>query len=190
MAESVTVIDAETMTAIGRVSVGPAPCAMGISTKSGHAYVVNSLSDSMTRIELTTGEAIDEVAVGRAPVGLACSRGGDRVYVGNRGAGTISVIGAGDGVEWGQIPVGEAPAGCVVDPVTGWIVVSNAGSGSITVVEDLSTGPPPQRAALFEHPLVGRRLPVFSLPELESGLPRDSREWAGRLYILNFFASW
>ena len=63
-------------------------------------------------------------------------------------------------------------------------------SGSITVVEDLCTAPPPQHAGFSEHPLVGRRLPVFTLPELESGMPRDSREWAGRLYILNFFASW
>ena len=127
--------------------------------------------------------------MGRAPVGLTVAPSGDRVYVGNRGAGTVSVIGTEDGVEWGQFPVGDGPAGCVVDPITKRLLVSNAGGGSITVIEDLLTGPHP-RPNRTPHPLVGKRLPAFELIELASGRLRHSREWADKLYILNFFASW
>jgi hypothetical protein len=67
--------------------------------------------------------------------------------------------------------------------------VSNAGSGSISVIEDLLTGPV-SRPEPTDHPLVGRSLPPFPLPELSSGRVRHSGEWAGKLYILNFFASW
>jgi hypothetical protein len=77
----------------------------------------------------------------------------------------------------------------VVDPLTGRLVVSNAGSCSVTIIEDRLTGPF-ALSPVAEHPLVGRRLPPFALPGLAPGVTFDSRQWAERLYILNFFASW
>ena len=94
------------------------------------------------------------------------------------------------GTSSGRIPVGEAPAGIVVDPQTGWLLVSNAGSATLSVIENLITGPMPRSPAPTAHPLVGRRLPSFELPDLRTGRLRHSREWAERKYILNFFASW
>jgi hypothetical protein len=58
------------------------------------------------------------------------------------------------------------------------------------VVEDLLAARPPALLQDEAHPLVGRSLPPFALPDLRTGTLRRSREWAERKYILNFFASW
>jgi YVTN family beta-propeller protein len=108
----------------------------------------------------------------------------------NRGAGTVSVLGVADGMEWAQIPVGGGPGGVTVDASDGRVLVANAGSGTLTIAEDLLAGPPPGAAQEPVHPLVGRKLPAFSLVDLATGERRSSRDWAERKYILNFFASW
>jgi hypothetical protein len=60
----------------------------------------------------------------------------------------------------------------------------------MTVLEDLVTGPPAVRPPQEVHPLVGRRLPPFSLVDVKTGERRSSREWDDREYVLNFFAAW
>jgi hypothetical protein len=70
------------------------------------------------------------------------------------------------------------------------LLAANSGSGSLTVAEDLLDGPPAALARQVSHPLVGRRLPAFSLPDLRSRQIRHGHEWAEKKYILNFFASW
>jgi YVTN family beta-propeller protein len=186
MAGSVTIVDTASGEVTGRVEVGGAPCAVGVSHTLGHAFVANSVADTVTRIDIETGERLGELTTGRAPVGLLVSDDGERMYVGNRGEGTVSVIDTVSGVELTRLHVGEGPAGCVIDPVTGWLLVSNAGSNSLTVL-DLGTA---RAASAEQHPLIGQKLPAFELPDMRSGKLRRSREWSEKLYILSFFASW
>jgi hypothetical protein len=54
------------------------------------------------------------------------------------------------------------------------------------VAEDLLDGPPAAVARQAGHPLVGQRVPAFSLPVPRSGRMRHGREWAEKKYILNF----
>ncbi len=183
-----TVIDCDARTAIDRIELGKAPCATMINPLNDSLYVAISGRDSVTRIDLASRRIVAEIPVGRGPVGVNLSSSGDRVYVGNRGEGTVSVIGAGDDQEWVRLPVGEAPAGLAADPRSGYLLVSNAGSASVSVLEDLVPGPIQTAAAA--HPLVGRSLPDFALPDAKTGKLRRSREWSERKYILNFFASW
>jgi YVTN family beta-propeller protein len=190
LADSITVIDCESFTAIDRIVTGRAPCAVVVNPLNDSLYVVNSSSDNVMRIDLATGQVAAEIAIGRGPVGINASLSGDRIYTGNRAEGTASVIGASDDREWARFVVGEAPAGCVVDPKTGRLLVSNAGSASVTVIEDLLTGPAPASGTAHAHPLVGHPLPPFELLDLRTGKLRHSREWSERKYILNFFASW
>jgi hypothetical protein len=99
-----------------------------------------------------------------------------------------------DGSEMLRVPVGEAPGGVSVHPDEHQrVLVADAGSGTITVIEDQlqqPAGVPGTHAQPPQHPLVGRRLPSFALPELRTGRLHESREWSERKYILNFFASW
>jgi hypothetical protein len=99
------------------------------------------------------------------------------------------VVGSADHQEWSRIPVGEAPAGFAVDPATGYVLVSNAGSHTVSLIKDLVTGPG-LAGIEITHPLVGRALPPFALPDLRTESLRRSREWSERKYILHFFASW
>ena len=104
----------------------------------------------------------------RAPVGLTVAPANDRVYVTNRGTGTVSVLGVADGAEWGR----------------------NAGAATVTVLEDLVTARPMPRVPERKHSLVGRRLPPFSLVDVQTGERRSRHHWDDRQYVLNFFASW
>jgi len=70
------------------------------------------------------------------------------------------------------------------------VYVANAGSGTLSIVDDLLAGPPPRPAVEPPHPLIGHKLPEFSLVDFRTGQRRSSHEWAERRYIINFFASW
>jgi YVTN family beta-propeller protein len=144
----------------------------------------------VSRIDLDSHTVLGELRTGQAPVGLTVAPAADRIYVTNRGAGTVSVLGVADGGEWAQLPVGGGPGGVTVDRHDGRVLVANAGTGTLSILEDLLAGPPPRAAEAEPHPLVGRRLPEFSLVDLATGERRSSRDWAERKYILNFFASW
>jgi len=183
------VVDVARMEPVERIAVGEGPCKVAVNPRSGTAFIANSLDSTIVRVRLDDRSVIDEVPVERAPVGVAEAPAGDRFYVCNRGAGSISIVGADDGREWARVPVGKGPGDLAVDPVTGWVLVSNAGSASLIVVEDLLTGPSADDVTSAPHPLTGQRVPAFRLPDLE-GRIRESREWAEKKYILNFFASW
>jgi YVTN family beta-propeller protein len=187
---SVTFVNADTNVPFGRIAVGAGACAVGVVPERGEAFVVNSVAGTVNRIDVEGVRVIEELRVGDAPVGLTIAPAHDRVYVSNRGAGTLSVLGVADGVEWTQIPVGDGPGGVTVDPVDGRLLVADAGSGTLTIVEDLLAGRPPAPAREEPSPLLGKRLPEFSLVDHDTGEKRSSHEWAEKRYIVNFFASW
>ncbi|HTX62721.1 MAG TPA: hypothetical protein VMD28_03730 [Acidimicrobiales bacterium] len=190
VASSVTVVDARTLEVTARLPLLAGPCAVGVHQESGDIFIADSLASTITRINGHTVEKIDEMAVPNAPVGLTMGLRDDRLYVGNRGDGTVSVLGL-DGTEWARIPVGAAPGGVCEDPLhPGRILVANAGSGTLTVAEDLLDGPPPGRVVPTVHPMVGKKMPALSLPDLWTKELRDLGEWAGRKYVVNVFASW
>jgi YVTN family beta-propeller protein len=149
--------------------------------------VASSLHGTVSRIPLDGGAVLDELPVERAPVGMCGDETGGRLYVCNRGAGTVSVLDTRAGRETHRVTVGNAPGDCALDPVSGTLLVSNAGSGTVTFVHRPWLPGPTQPAV---HPLVGRALPDFALPDLRGGRIRTSREWAEKKYVINFFASW
>jgi YVTN family beta-propeller protein len=186
----VTLFDLVTRESVGELSVGVGPCAVAVLPERGEAFVVNSLAGTLARIDLDAREVVGEVAVGRAPVGIAPSSTGERLYVANRGGGDLSVVDVYQSAEWQRISVGNAPGGVAIDARGGRLLVANAGSATIHVLDDLPVGRPPAGLPNGAHPLVGKKLPPFSLLDLATGKHRSSLEWADRKFILNFFASW
>ena len=187
---SVTVVQTPDLKVVDRLTVGEGPCAVAVNPVLDELYVVNCLTSTVARIDTATGDTLAELPTSNAPVGMVVSPLGDRIYVTNRGDGSVSVLGL-DGVEWARIPVGAAPGGVSVHPDNPrLLLVANAGTGTLTVAEDLLDGPPAQRLGVTANPLVGQKIPAFSLPDLHTGELRHSAEWAGKKYILNVFASW
>jgi YVTN family beta-propeller protein len=190
VASSVTSVDADSLEVIGQLPLRQGPCAIGVHPASGDAYIADSLASEVSRIDTEHLSVAAELPVPNAPVGLTMGRRGDRIYVANRGDGSVSVLGL-DGKEWSRIPVGAAPGGVCEDPLhPGRLLVANAGSGTITVAEDLLDGPPTTPVAAERHPMVGKKMPSVSLPDLWTEQLRDLGEWAGRKYVVNVFASW
>lgn len=174
---------------VARVPLGEGACAVAVLPERGEVYAINSLASTVARIDGTTGEQLAELAVPNAPVGMCAGSGGDRLYVANRGDGSMSIMGL-DGLEWARVPVGTAPGGVVFHPNRpNMVLVANAGSGTLTIIEDLLEGPPATTVAAAPHPLVGKPLPTFALPDVDGEL-HESLRWAEKRYILNFFASW
>ncbi len=115
---------------------------------------------------------------------------GDRIYAANRGTGRVSVIDRASGREWARVPVGKAPGDLAVDQESGTVYVSDAGTSTVSVFQDRLEGQPAELPSDWRHPLIGKPLPAFSLPDMVTGRPRTSEEYRGKKYILNFFASW
>jgi hypothetical protein len=70
------------------------------------------------------------------------------------------------------------------------VYVSDAGTSTVSVFQDRLDGEPAELPKDWRHPLVGKPIPPFSLPDMVTGKPRTSEEYRGKKYILNFFASW
>ncbi len=190
LASSVNVVEQDTLEVTARLPLLAGPCAVAVHHESGDVFIADSLASTITRIDGCSVEKTAEMAVPNAPVGLTMGSRDDRLYVGNRGDGTVSVMGL-DGTEWSRIPVGAAPGGVWEDPLhPGRVLVANAGSGTLTIAEDLLDGPPPRPVAPVLHPMVGKKMPALSLPDLWTEELRDLGEWAGRKYVINVFASW
>ena len=94
------------------------------------------------------------------------------------------------GSEWARVPVGKAPGDLAVDQQSGTVYVSDAGTSTVSVFQDRLEEEPVELPTAWRHPLIGKPLPAFSLPDMVDGRPRTSEEFRGKKYILNFFASW
>jgi YVTN family beta-propeller protein len=190
VASSVSVVEATSLEVIARLALPAGPCAVGVHQETGDVFIADSLASTISRIGGRPIGKVAEMIVPNAPVGLTVGVRDDRLYVGNRGDGSVSVMGL-DGTEWSRIPVGAAPGGVCEDPRhPGRILVANAGSGTLTIADDLLEGPPASPVANTRHPMVGKKMPRLSLPDLWTRELRDLGEWAGRKYVINVFASW
>jgi YVTN family beta-propeller protein len=161
-----------------------------VDAPRGRAYIANSLVSTVAVVDLDRQEVVDTLTVERAPVGMGLGRGGDRIYAANRGTGRVSVIDRASGREWARVPVGKAPGDLAVDQDSGTVYVSDAGTSTVSVFQDRLEGQPAELPSDWRHPLIGKPLPAFSLPDMVTGRPRTSEEYRGKKYILNFFASW
>jgi YVTN family beta-propeller protein len=176
-------------TPVGRVALGEGTCAVAVSPLINRVFAVNSLDSTISEVDGESLEVLANHRVPNAPVGMFMGAREDRLYVSNRGDGTASILGL-EGKEWARVPVGAAPGGVTFHPGRpNLVLVANAGSGSLSVFEDLLEEEPAERPARVVHPLVGKKLPTVSLPDLD-GNRHELSEWEGKPYIVNVFASW
>jgi YVTN family beta-propeller protein len=112
---TVSVIDAVTLTVIATVPVGTAPDGAAVTPDGTKVYVTNSGSNTVSVIDAATTTVIATIPVGSTPVGVAVTPDGTKVYVANQGSNTVSIINTATNTVT-TIPVGTAPTGVAVTP--------------------------------------------------------------------------
>lgn len=107
MGGSVAIIDLNTRTLTGRMTVGASPLEAVIV--GGRLFVTNSGSNSVSVIDLTTRSTVGTVNVGVRPYGIDATPDGDQVVVANNVSNNVSIIDAGSLNIVATINVGAGP---------------------------------------------------------------------------------
>lgn len=94
LANSVTVIDADTNQAMTTVAVGLAPAGLAISPDNTRLYVANNDGGSVNVIDVASDMVLGSpINVGTRPTSIAISPDGQRAYVVNEGSNNVTEIG-------------------------------------------------------------------------------------------------
>ncbi|HET6781121.1 MAG TPA: PxKF domain-containing protein [bacterium] len=109
--DSVSIMDAATLSSIGSIDVGVSPIGIAVSADGSRIYVTNEDSGTVSVINSATNAVVATVTVGNNPVGVTVTPDGARVYVANSLSGTVSVIDAGTNMRIGDVHVGNHPYG-------------------------------------------------------------------------------
>ncbi|OJU80067.1 MAG: hypothetical protein BGO10_01025 [Chlamydia sp. 32-24] len=136
ISDVVHILDTDTNTFIGSISVGSGPSYVAITPDGSKAYVANIGSNDVSVIDTVTSTVIATVPVGLGPIFVAITPNGEKAYVANTSANTISVINvATDTVIGSPIATGSAPFGLSVSTDGNYLFVNNSGSTLGTVID-------------------------------------------------------
>jgi len=95
LANSVTVIDAETNQATATIAVQLGPVGLAVSPDNTRVYVANKGSGTVSVIDVASDTVLGSpITVGSQPVSIAISPDGQRAYVANQGSNFVTEIGS------------------------------------------------------------------------------------------------
>ena len=134
-ANTVTVIDGATDTAIATVNVGSGPACVGVNPATNRIYVANYLSNNVSVIDGAANTVVKTIAVGSDPNGVAVNPATNRIYVANYNTNNVSVIDGATNTVVNTIPVGSGPYFAEANPTTNRIYVTNDGANSVSVID-------------------------------------------------------
>ena len=94
LANSVTVINADTNQATTTITVGLAPVGLAVSPDNTRVYVANKGSGSVSVVDVGSDTVLGSpITVGNQPISIAISPDGQRAYVANQGSNYVTEIG-------------------------------------------------------------------------------------------------
>jgi len=131
-ANTLTVLDAATQSALGTVAVGNNPIDIVLDSAAGRGYASNYSSGTVTVFDLDSLAALTTVTVGNAPWGLTLS--GDLLYVANTGSNTVSVIATGSSTLVNTLALPQAPWYLAVDGPRNRLYASHLLHSSLSLV--------------------------------------------------------
>ena len=135
-ADTVSVIDLETLEVTSTIAVGRSPDE-GIAIDSGRdlALVANAGDNNVSVIDLETNTVTGTIDVGRFPMGIAIDRGEAVAIVVNGADDTVTFIDVTNNQVLGTLGVGSRPAGVAVHDGLDIAVVTNRGSGTVSLID-------------------------------------------------------
>ena len=131
--DSITLVDATTLTVLAEIPVGSDPRTLAITSDSQYAVVTNFRAATVSLIDLTHLEEVTQWPVAAMPYGVVTD--GVRAYVAEFGLGTVSVIDLANGAVVDRIPVDPFPAGIGLSSDGRLLFVTHFFSGRITAID-------------------------------------------------------
>lgn len=131
---TVSVVDTDTNTITGSVTVGSKPVGVAVNPAQPRAYVANLASNSVSVIDTATNTVTATVPVGATPVLVAVNPSGTRAYVANTGSDSVSVIDTATDTVIATVPVGDGANGVAVSPSGATVYVTNNLAASVSVI--------------------------------------------------------
>ncbi|MFN8060681.1 MAG: beta-propeller fold lactonase family protein [Vicinamibacterales bacterium] len=140
--DSVTAVDARSMTVRAHVAVGKRPRGIAFAPRAGRVYVSAEGDGSIAAIDEVSSAVVQRLTLARPasgpeprPVGVAVSPDETELYVATGRAGRVVVLGAADGDTRASIQVGARPWHLALTPDGRTLFVANGPSDDVSVVD-------------------------------------------------------
>lgn len=138
---TVSFVDPQARTELGRVPVGEAPTDLLVDRSGRFAYVANLGSGSVTAIDLANRTVFATIPTDPEPLQLALSRDGSRLYVVHRGSAYLTVLELPSLVPQPAAYLGLGAATIRVDARSDLIYVSRGEERRIAVYDPVALQP-------------------------------------------------
>lgn len=138
---TVSFVDPEAMSELGRVPVGDAPFALLVDRAGRRAFVSNRGSATVTVIDLANRAVFGTLATDAEPLRMDLSRDGSRLYVIHRGSAYVAVFALPSLAPETRAYVGLGAAAIKVDPRTELVYLSRGDERRISVYDPVSLQP-------------------------------------------------
>src|SRR5262245_22828110 len=133
---TVSVVDAKSLTVIYEIPVGREPFGLAFSPDGHRAFVANAHSREVSVIDTSHHRLVQNIALpSELPVWVAAAPDGTYVYVTNERSDDVTVIAAASNSVVARIAVGRGPAGIVISPDSRYAYVANEGSNEVSLVD-------------------------------------------------------
>lgn len=130
---TVTVLNINTLTPAGHISVGDTPRNL-ISVKN-YLYVVNSKDNDISVIDIKQNKKIKTIPVGKLPAGIIAGPAEQFIYVLNSRSNTVSVINCNSNSLVKTIETGEFPSSGALSPDGSILYVVNEVSEDLYIID-------------------------------------------------------
>ncbi len=133
---SVTVINTNTLAAVGSIAIGGVPWGIAVNPAGTRAYVARyDVTGSVVVINTASNLPVATITTGSGTRYVAVSPDGTRVYASNFDANTVSVIDAASNTVVATVTVGNRPSGIAVSPTGSFAYVTNENSNDFSVID-------------------------------------------------------
>ena len=134
-ADYVAVIDANTDTVIGKVTIGQGPHGMGHTPDWTSLVVVEAHGARAAIVDVDQGKPKAHVPVGVLPLGLGITPDGSKAYIANGFSGTVSILNLKAQTKIKDLDVGGLPVDAAVHPQGHLALVPNKREGVVHVID-------------------------------------------------------
>lgn len=134
-ADSVTVLDTETMKPLGDVKLSGKPAGIALSADKTRAYVTAPEGRVLFEIDTAARRLVRKLDIGGGPLGIAAHPSKPEVYVADWYAHKIAVVDASSLTVAATIPVGQSPSGLAVTPDGKLLISADRDSDQISIID-------------------------------------------------------